>query len=102
VTPVTRLRIEVAKVALRIELIPTLDHCIESAARQELQRSADEYMQRGNKKLERKIVLLRMFLEIADFRKLRAESERLLVEGGKVKFILTEAKGKPEYEMNVD
>jgi hypothetical protein len=43
-----------------------------------------------------------MFLETADCRKLRAESEKLLVEGRKVKFILTEAKGKPEFEMKVD
>jgi hypothetical protein len=59
-------------------------------------------MQSGNRELERKIELLRMFLETANFRKLRAESEKLMVEGRKVKFILTEAKGKPEYEMNVD
>src|SRR4030042_516337 len=86
---------------LRIELIPTLDHCIESAARQEFRKSADECMQKGegDKNLEQKIELLRLFLETADFRKLRAESERHLSEGKIVRFILTLDKGKPRYEM---
>jgi hypothetical protein len=88
----------------RIELIPTLDLCIEGTARQEYKKSADEYMLMGkkNRKLEQKIELLRMFLETADFRKLRAESEKHLIEGKKVKFILTLEKGKPRYEMKCE
>ncbi len=87
----------------RIELIPTLDLCIEGTARQEFKKSADEYMQLGRKdrKLEEKIELLRLFLETADFRKLRAESEKHLIEGKNVKFILTSEKGKPRYEMKI-
>ena len=90
--------------ATRIELIPTLDLCIEGTARQEYKKSADEYMQRAkkDKKLEEKIELLRMFLETTDFRKLRAESEKHLIEGKKVRFILTSAKGKPKYEMKCE
>jgi hypothetical protein len=89
---------------VKIELIPTLDLCIEGTARQECQNSADEYMQKGkkDKKLEEKIELLRMFLETADFRKLRAESERHLIGGKKVKFFLTSKKGKPKYEMKCE
>ena len=89
---------------MKIELIPTLDLCIEGTARHEYLKSADEYMQRGQKdrKLEEKIELLRMFLETMDFRKLRAESEKHLTEGKKVRFILTLEKGKPKYEMKVD
>ena len=88
----------------RIELTPTLDLCIEGTARREYLKSADEYMQRGQKdvRLEKKIELLRMFLETADFRKLRAESEKHLIEGKKVKFILTSEKGKPKYEMKCE
>jgi hypothetical protein len=86
---------------VKIELTPTLDLCIEGTARQEYKKSADEYMQRAkkDKKLGEKIELLRMFLETIDFRKLRAESEKHLVEGKRVKFILTSKKGKPRYEM---
>ena len=89
---------------VQIKLTPTLDLCIEGTARQEYKKGADEYMQRGRKdrKLEEKIELLRMFLETADFRKLRAESERHLIEGKKVRFILTSAKGKPKYEMKYE
>jgi len=89
---------------VKIELTPTLEFCIESTARQEYKKSADEYMQSGKKdrKLEEKIELLRMFLETMDFRKLRAESEKHLVEGKKVKFILTSEKGKPRYEMKYE
>jgi hypothetical protein len=88
---------------VNIELTPTLDLCIEGTARQEYLKSTDEYMRRGNKdkKLEEKMELLRMFLETVDFRKLRADSEKYLVEGKTVKFILTSAKGNPEYEMKV-
>jgi hypothetical protein len=89
---------------VKIELVPTLELCIEGTARREYLKSADEYMQRGKKdrKLEEKIELLRMFLETADFRKLRAESERHLIESKKVTFILTSAKGKPQYEMKIE
>jgi len=85
----------------RVELLPTLELCIEGTARREYLKRADEYMQRDKKdrKLEEKIELLRMFLETADFRKLRAESEKHLIEGKKVRFILTLENGKPEYEM---
>jgi len=89
---------------IQIELIPTLELCIEGTARQEYKNSADEYMRMGKKdrKLEEKIELLRMFLESTDFRKLRAESEKHLIEGKKVRFILTSAKGKPKYEMKCE
>jgi hypothetical protein len=89
---------------VKIELVPTLDLCIEGTARQEYKKSADEYIQRGRKdrNLEQRIELLRMFLETMDFRKLRVESEKHLIEGKKVKFILTSAKGKPKYEMKYE
>ena len=89
---------------MKIELVPSLDLCIEGTARQEYLKSTDEYMQRGikNRKLEAKIELLRTFLETMDFRKLRAESEKRLTEGKKVKFILTLKKGKPKYEMKCE
>jgi hypothetical protein len=89
---------------VKIELVPTLDLCIEGAARQEYKKSADEYMRNVGKdrKLEEKIELLRMFLESTDFRKLRAESEKHLIEGEKVKFVLYWEKGKPRYEMKCE
>jgi len=48
-----------------------------------------------------KLDILRLFLESADFNKLRSESEKHLVAGKKVKFILYLEKGMPEYQMKV-
>jgi len=61
-------------------------------------------MHRGkkNKRLEEKIELLRMFLQTTDFRKLRAESGKYLMEGKTVRFTLTLEKGNPKYEMKVN
>jgi hypothetical protein len=89
---------------VKIELTPTLYLCIEGTARQEYKNSADEYMRKGKKdrKLEEKIELLRMFLETTDFRNLRAESEKHLIEGKKVRFMLTLEKRKPKYEMKYE
>ncbi len=91
-------------IIVEIELVPTLALCIEGTARQEFKKCADEYMLHGKKdrKLEEKIEMLRMFLETANFHKLRAESEKHLVEGKKVRFVLTPDKGRPRYEMKIE
>jgi len=88
---------------VRIELTPTLTHCIETTARQEFSKAANQYMQRGERdeELEEKIELLRVFLELTDFRELRRGSEKHLIEGKTVRFILYLEEGKPRYEMKV-
>jgi hypothetical protein len=89
---------------VRIELTPTLTHCIETTAKQEFSKATSDYMQRGeeDKELEEKIELLRMFLESTDFRELRRESEQYMAEGVTVRFILYMDDAKPRYEMKVD
>jgi hypothetical protein len=89
---------------VRIELTPTLAHCIETTARQEFLKSKDEYMRSGgeDKELEERIELLRAFLETMDFRELRRQSEEHLTEGKTVRFILYPEEGKPKYEMKVE
>jgi hypothetical protein len=74
-----------------IELFPGLYHCIETTAREEFWNSVNQYMESGreDKKLEEKIELLKAFLESMDFKKLRSQSERYLVEGKRVKFVLS-------------
>jgi translation initiation factor IF-3 len=86
-----------------IELFPSLSHCIETTAREEFWNSVNQYMESGrkDKKLEEKIELFKAFLESADFKKLRSQSEKHLVEGKKVKFIIRWKGGKPGYEMVV-
>ena len=86
-----------------IELFPGLNHCIETAAREEFWNSVNRYMESGHedKKLEEKIELLKAFVESMDFKKLRSQSERYLVEGKQVKFVISWKEGKPSYEMVV-
>ena len=86
-----------------VELLPSLSHCIETTANEEFWDSVNQYMESGreDKKLEEKIELLKAFLESADFKKLRSQSERYLVEGKKVKFIICWKVDKPSYEMMV-
>ena len=86
-----------------VELFPSLSHCIETAAREEFWNSVNRYMEgkQEDKKLEAKIELLKAFLESMDFKKLRSQSERHLIQGKTVKFIICWKKGKPSYEMVV-
>ena len=84
-----------------IELFPSLSHCIETTAREEYWDSVNKYMESGqeSKELEQRIELLKTFLESMDFKKLRRESEKHLIEGKTVKFIIYWEQNKPHYEM---
>lgn len=86
-----------------IELIARLSHCIETAAREEFWNLANQYMESGqeDQELGEKIELLKVFLESADFMRLRSDSERHLLQGKKVRFIIRRREGKPSYEMVV-
>ena len=85
----------------QIELVPDLSHCIETVARREYENLARNYLQsgKGDSELGEKIELLRSFLESADFRKLREQSEGYLLKGQKVKFVLYRERGKARYKM---
>ena len=86
-----------------IELFPRLSHCIETTAREEFWNSVNQYMESGqeDEKLEDRIEILKAFLESMDFKKLRSQSEKYLVEGKKVKFVISWKEDKPSYEMVV-
>jgi hypothetical protein len=87
----------------QVELFPSLSHCIETAARDEFWNSANQYMEGGrqDKRLEHKIELLKVFLESADFKRLCSDSERHLLEGKKVRFIIWQNKDGLNCEMVV-
>jgi len=86
---------------VRIELIPDLSHCIETVARKEYENLARSYLQagKGESEFEDKLELLRTFLESADFRKLRQQSEEYLLKGRNIKFILYRERGKAKHKM---
>ena len=87
----------------KIELIPDLDHCIETVAKKEHAVVLKQLLtrKRRNKGLEEKLEILRLFLETADFTKLRAKSEKQLVEGKAVRFVIFLENGIPGYEMDI-
>ena len=86
---------------VEIELVPDLSHCIETAARKEYQNLVRSYLQagKGDSEFEEKAELLRSFLESADFRTLRKESEAYLLKGQNIKFILYRQEGETKYRL---
>ena len=86
---------------VRIELVPDLSHCIEAVARKEYENLVRSYLQagKGSSEFEDKVEILRSFLESADFRKLRQQSEECMLKGKTVKFILYRECGKAKYKM---
>ena len=87
----------------KIELVPGLTHCIEMVAKREYATVLRQLLmpRKRNKELEEKAGVLRLFLESADFQQLRLESEKRLVEGKKVLFVVCLEKGVLKYEMRV-
>lgn len=87
---------------LKIELVPTLSHCIETVARKEYEETVRRLLAgEHNGKLLETAELLENFLETADFKKLRSESERHLVEGKNVRFTVYWRGGVADHEMIV-
>jgi hypothetical protein len=54
-----------------------------------------------NEELHERAELLRSSLETTDFKRLRTDSERYLVEGMYVKFVIYGQGGIPKYEMRI-
>lgn len=86
----------------KIELYPDSRSCIETVARREYAGVFKELITPGreNRKLEEKLEILRLFLETADFKKLRVESEKELAGGKRVKYTIY-LDNKLKYEMQV-
>ena len=87
---------------LKVELIPDLTECIETVARKEYAAVLARLLKSGrrDKKLEEKLEILRLFIETADLKQLRAESEKRLIEGRKLKFVVYRDEDV-KYEMQV-
>jgi hypothetical protein len=86
-----------------IELIPTLQHCIETTAKMEFNRLTGLYLDLGKEDadIEARLELLRDFLETADFRSLRQESNFYLIVGETVKFIISDKDDALTFRMEV-
>jgi hypothetical protein len=75
-----------------MELYPTLEHCIETTARQEFTRLVADCLNKGDvdSEAEAKMEILHDFLQTADFGSLRQESAFYLILGEQVRFVLTD------------
>jgi hypothetical protein len=89
---------------LELELVPTLSQCIETVARKRHDETVRQLLASGkhDRKLQETEELLRNFLETADLKKLRAESEALLIIGRAVKLVLRFDSGTLRYEIRLD
>jgi len=88
---------------LQVELVPGLSHCIETVTKREYDETMRQLLAagEGQEELRERIELLRIFLERMDFKKLRRESEKHLVEGRTVRFVVYLEDGVPKYDMMV-
>ena len=86
----------------RIELFPDLTHCVETRAKQEYAATMQRILS-GDRAVavEERLELLRAFLETADFTRLRRESEEHLVQGRKVKLVLSGSAGRAIWTLQV-
>lgn len=88
---------------VKIELIPDLTHCIETAAKREYEAVLKQLLKprQRNKQMEEKLEILMLFLETADFKKLRSKYEKQLIGGRKVVFEVYLVDGVPKHEMRI-
>ena len=80
-----------------------LSHCIETVARRKYEDTLKQLLAPGetSKEIEERLEILRLFLQTTDFGKLRAESEKWLVKGKVVKFVIYAEDRAPKYTMQV-
>jgi len=87
----------------QVELIPELSHCIETVTKNEYRATLRQLLaaSEGTEELEQKLELLGIFLETMDFKKLRRESEKHLLQGRKVKFVVYREGGSFKYDLRI-
>ncbi len=86
-----------------IKLEPSLSSCIETVAKREYERVLGILLKgdREDRQLEEELELLRLFLESADFGRLRSLSENLLLDGRRIEFILRSTDSLSGYEVGI-
>ena len=86
---------------VRLTLVPDTSHCIETVARMEYRQLMHTFLQDGTADAysAEKMELLRDFLETADFKALRKQSDEYLLEGNNISFIIYRDKGALKWEM---
>jgi len=84
-----------------VTLNPTLEACVETQAKRLFNQTASQLLKSPeNLTLQEQLETLRLFLERVDFRKLRAESEMILLEGKKVVFTVWREGNQVNWKMH--
>jgi hypothetical protein len=88
---------------VQVEMFPDLSHCVETMAKKEYSETMKKLLtaEEQSESLEEKLELLRLFLEEANFKSLREESEKYLIQGKQVKFTVYLEAGKPRWDSQV-
>ena len=74
---------------ITVELVPNLESCIETTARREHRKAMARLLSAADdEELGQRVETLAAFLESADFARLRSESEKHLVAGKRVRFLV--------------
>jgi hypothetical protein len=86
---------------VRIMLVPDTTHCIETVAKMEYRELMHSCLRTGTVDAysAEKMELLRDFLETADFKALRKQSDEYLLEGKDVSFVVYRDKDALKWEM---
>ena len=88
---------------MEIKFEPSLQSCIETVANKEYKEVLRQLLKTSqeNEQLEEKLDLLTRFLEAADFNELRSRSDKFLLKGERVEFILKSKESPPNYEVEM-
>ena len=89
---------------MEIKLEPSLDSCIETVANREYKTTLNILLKsdQEDEQMEEKLELLKRFLESADFNELRSRSDKFLLKGERVEFILKSTDTPPNYEIEIN
>jgi hypothetical protein len=91
-------------VMFQIKLVPDTTHCIETVARNEYEKLLRSVMREGrvDPHLSARMELLRTFLQNADFRSLRRQSDEYILAGGRITFIIRQTENGFSYKIAPD
>ena len=98
----TEMMDEVQGQITQIELLPGLSHCVETCAKQKYAATMSRILSGDQSHgLEERLELLKTFLQKADFSRLRQESEEHIIQGRKVKFVISGFAGHSELSVQM-
>jgi hypothetical protein len=93
---------EVQDQITHVELLPDLSHCVETRAKQEYAIRMSKILSgEQSHEIEKRLGLLKTFLETADFGRLRRESEEHMIRGKRVKFVLSGSVGGDKWSVQM-